>query len=400
MFEIEGTYATAKCYATNIEQSAIEQIRQLCSQEVAQGSKVAIMPDAHAGAGCVVGCTMTVTDKVIPNVVGVDIGCGMYTVNVGTDRIDFDRLDVACHSIPSGRNVWKLQQESFDLELLCCYDALRRTQRIESSIGTLGGGNHFIEVDVTAKGTKYLVIHSGSRNLGTQVAEHYQRLAIEANGGKALYRKRKSELVAEYRAAGRDDEIQSALRQLESLKAKGSIPPELCYVEGQLFEDYLHDVALFQDFARLNREVMAAKICELAGLSQGKSFHTVHNYIDTDELVLRKGAIAAHAGECVLIPLNMRDGSVVAVGRGNSEWNNSAPHGAGRVMSRREARDTLSLRDYERSMQHVYTSTACAETLDEAPMAYKAASDILGPIGDAVKVIEVMKPLYNFKATE
>lgn len=398
MFEIKGKVNTALCFATVVEDEAIEQIRRMCDYEFTAGSKIRIMPDVHAGKGCTIGTTMTITDKAVPNVVGVDIGCGMYTVNLGNWNIDFEKLDAAAHFIPSGMNVWEGRQERFDLTELRCYRALRDAKRLERSLGTLGGGNHFIEVDRAADGTNFLVIHSGSRNLGKQVAEYYQRLAIELHEGKEELFAKRDALIAEYKAAGRRDEIQAALQELVWSAKEKTIPDDLCYVYGQYLEDYLHDVEICQRFARRNRELMAEILLKRTGLSARDAFHTVHNYIDTKERILRKGAIAAHAGERVLIPINMRDGSVLAVGKGNPEWNFSAPHGAGRVLSRTAAKSQLDLEEYKREMSGVYTTSVSEATLDEAPMAYKRLEDIIDVIRESVDVIEVLKPIYNFKA--
>ena len=398
MFEIKGKVNTALCYATVVEDEAIMQIRRMCDYEFTAGSKIRIMPDVHAGKGCTIGTTMTITDKAVPNVVGVDIGCGMYTVNLGRRSIDFGKLDAAAHFIPSGMNVWEERQERFDLTELRCYRALRDADRLERSIGTLGSGNHFIEVDRAADGTNYLVVHSGSRNLGKQVADHYQRLAIDLHEGKEELFAKREELIAEYKAAGRLDEIQAALQELVWSAKEKTIPDDLCYVYGQYLEDYLHDVEICQRFARRNRELMAEILLRRTDLSALDAFHTVHNYIDTDERILRKGAIAAHAGERVLIPINMRDGSVLAVGKGNPEWNYSAPHGAGRILSRGKAKEQLSLEEYRREMAGVYTTSVNEATLDEAPMAYKRLEDIIDVIRESVDVIEVLKPVYNFKA--
>ena len=398
MFEIKGKVNNALCFATVVEDEAIEQIRRMCDYEFTAGSKIRIMPDVHAGKGCTIGTTMTITDKAVPNVVGVDIGCGMYTVNLGNWSIDFEKLDAAAHFIPSGMNVWEGRQERFDLTELRCYRALRDAKRLERSLGTLGGGNHFIEVDRAADGTNFLVIHSGSRNLGKQVAEYYQRLAIELHTGKEELFAKRDALIAEYKAAGRRDEIQTALQELVWSAKEKTIPDDLCYVYGQYLEDYLHDVEICQRFALRNRELMAEILLKQTGLSARDAFHTVHNYIDTDERILRKGAIAAHAGERVLIPINMRDGSVLAVGKGNPDWNFSAPHGAGRVLSRTAAKSQLDLEEYKREMSGVYTTSVSEATLDEAPMAYKRLEDIIDVIRESVDVIEVLKPIYNFKA--
>ena len=398
MLEIKGKVNTAICYAKVIEEGAIEQIRRMCDYPLTEGSRIRIMPDVHAGAGCTIGTTMTITDKAVPNVVGVDIGCGMYTVRLAEAEIDMEKLDAAAHFIPSGKDVWEGRQEHFDLTELRCYRELKDARRLARSLGTLGGGNHFIEVDAAADGTKYLVVHSGSRNLGKQVAELYQRLAIDLSKGKEEYLSKRDALIAEYKATGRKNEIQQALKALHWSSHEATIPEDLCFVYGKYLEDYLHDVEICQRFARRNREKMAEILLERSGLTAVDAFHTIHNYIDTQEMILRKGAIAAHEGEKVLIPINMRDGSVLAVGKGNPEWNYSAPHGAGRIMSRSQAKEQLDLDEYRREMAGVYTTSVNEATLDEAPMAYKSLEDIIDVIRDAVDVIEVLKPIYNFKA--
>lgn len=402
VIEIKGKVNTAICYAKVVEDEAIEQIRRMCDYAMTEGAKIRIMPDVHAGKGCTIGTTMTITDKAVPNVVGVDIGCGMYTVCLRKEEIDFAKVDEAAHFIPSGMNVWEGRMEHFDLTGLACYRELRDAKRLERSLGTLGGGNHFIEIDRSADGTNYLVIHSGSRNLGKQVAEHYQKLAIDLNRGYGEYFKKRDEIIRNYKEQGRKNEIQEALKQLHKEVYEGplSMPEDLCYLEGKYLEDYLHDVEICQEFARRSREKMAEILIERAGLTAGESFHTIHNYIDTKEMILRKGAIAAHKGEKVLIPINMRDGSVLAVGKGNPEWNYSAPHGAGRVMSRTKAKNTLSLDEYKETMKGVYTTSINEHTLDEAPMAYKRLEDIIDVISASVDVIDVMKPVYNFKASD
>lgn len=400
MLEIKGKVNTAICYASVIEEEAIEQIRRMCDYEFTAGSRIRIMPDVHAGKGCTIGTTMTITDKAVPNIVGVDIGCGMYTVDLGKTDIDYKKLDEAAHFIPSGMNVWEGRQEHFDLEQLRCYRDLNDTKRLERSLGTLGGGNHFIEIDESADGEKYLVIHSGSRNLGKQVAELYQKLAVELSKGKEEYFKKRDEIIRALKEQGRKKEIQEALKQIKWERKESMIPEDLCFLYGSYLEDYLHDVEVCQRFARRNREKMAEILLERADIAAGEAFHTIHNYIDTEEMILRKGAIAAHAGEKVLIPINMRDGSVLAVGKGNAEWNYSAPHGAGRIMSRKAAKDRLSLEEYRETMKGIYTTSVNEATLDEAPMAYKSLDDIIDVIRDSVDIIDVMKPVYNFKASE
>lgn len=399
---IQGKFAAAVCFASVIENEAVEQIRRMCDYEFTSGSKIRIMPDVHAGKGCTIGTTMTVTDKVVPNIVGVDIGCGMYTIRLDAKEIDFARLDEAAHFIPSGRRVWEGRQESFDLEAMRCYRELKDTRRLQRSLGTLGGGNHFIEVDRGSDGALYLVIHTGSRNLGTQVAEHYQKLAVDLHHGKEEFFRQRDALIAEYKAAGRREEIQNVLKSMQKQwKDKPlDVPEDLCWLYGEYLQDYLHDVEICQKFALRNRELIAGILMERAGLSGDSGFHTIHNYIDTGEMILRKGAIAAHDGERVLIPINMRDGSILAEGKGNSDWNDSAPHGAGRLMSRTAARNSLSLEDYAEAMKGIYTTCVGEETIDEAPMAYKSMDDIMNDVRASVNVIDILKPIYNFKASE
>ena len=395
---IRGKYNTAVCFAKVIEQEAIDQIRRMCDCPFTEGSRIRIMPDVHAGAACTIGTTMTITDKAVPNVVGVDIGCGMYTVDLGKEDLDFARIDEAAHFIPSGMNVWEGRRERFDLTGLECFRDLKDTARLERSLGTLGGGNHFIEVDRAKDGTNYLIIHSGSRNLGLQVARIYQNLAIELHSGKEEYLRQREELIKSYKEQGRRNEIQQALKELKWDRQEADMPEDLCCLYGVYLDRYLHDVEICQDFARRSREKMAEIIMDRAGLSGRDGFHTIHNYIDTSEMILRKGAIAAHKGEKVLIPINMRDGSVLAIGRGNPEWNMSAPHGAGRLMSRTKAKEDLSLEEYQKTMEGIYTTSVNESTLDEAPMAYKSLDDIIDVIRDSVDVVDVMKPVFNFKA--
>lgn len=398
--EIKGKVNTAICYAKVVEEDAIEQIRRMCDYPMTEGSRIRIMPDVHSGKGCTIGTTMTITDKAVPNVVGVDIGCGMYTVELGKGEIDYMMVDAAAHYIPSGTSVWEGRKEQFDLTGLKCYRELKDTKRLVRSLGTLGGGNHFIEIDEAKDGTKYLVIHSGSRNLGKQVAEHYQKLAINLQRGYGEYYKKRDEIIRTYKEQGRKEEIQAALKALHFQVYGGetSMPEDLCYLSGMYLEDYLHDVEICQAFAKRSRELMAEILCERAGLTAGESFHTIHNYIDTEEMILRKGSIAAHKGEKVLIPINMRDGSVIAIGKGNPEWNYSAPHGAGRLMSRTKAKETLSMEEYKEAMKDVFTTSVNESTLDEAPMAYKSLEDIIDVIAESVDVVEIIKPVYNFKA--
>jgi len=324
----------------------------------------------------------------------------MYTVRLAETSIDFARVDEAAHYIPSRKDVWDFRQERFDLPDLKCFRELKDSRRLERSLGTLGGGNHFIEIDRASDGTNYLVIHTGSRNLGKQVAEIYQRLAIDLARGKDKYFAQRDEIIAVYKSLGRKTEIKSKLDELEReyRGRKASMPEDLCYVHGKYFHQYLHDMERCQEFARRNRELIAKILLGKAGLTAVDAFHTIHNYIDVGEMIIRKGAIAAHEGERVLIPINMRDGSVLAVGKGNADWNFSAPHGAGRIMSRSDAMNRLSLDEYAATMAGIYTTSVNAGTLDESPMAYKSLDDIIDVIGDTVDIVEVMKPVYNFKA--
>lgn len=343
---------------------------------------------------------MTVHDKVCPNIVGVDIGCGMYTIKLLDKVIDFQKVDEAAHYIPSGMNVWDGRIEKFDLTTLRCYRSLKDSRRLERSLGTLGGGNHFIEIEVSKERTYYLIIHSGSRNLGKQVAEIYQQLAIDLHMGKEDYFKRREEIIRTYKEAGRRSEIQSALKELQKdfETQELDVPMDICWLYGSFLEDYLHDVEICQRFAKRSRELMAETILNRTGMTGIEGFHTIHNYIDVDEMILRKGAIAAHEGEKVLIPINMRDGSVLALGKGNPEWNYSAPHGAGRVMSRTKAIATLSMDEYTSTMEGIYTTSVNENTLDEAPMAYKSLEDIVDVIRESVDIVDIMRPVYNFKA--
>lgn len=402
MFEIKGKMNTAICYAKVVEDEAIEQIRRMCDYALTEGSRIRIMPDVHSGKGCTIGTTMTIVDKACPNIVGVDIGCGMYTLKLSAKELNFEKIDEACHYIPSGMNTWEGRRERFDLTALRCYRSLRDSKRLERSLGTLGGGNHFIEVDKASDGTFYLVIHSGSRNLGKQVAEIYQQLAIDLHAGKEEYFKKRDEIIRTYKEEGRRAEIQTALAELKNdFEAKALlIPEDICWLYGSFLEDYLHDVEICQRFAKRSREIMAEVILERTEMEAVEGFHTIHNYIDTEEKILRKGAIAAHDGEKVLIPINMRDGSVLAVGKGNPEWNYSAPHGAGRIMSRTKAKETLDMETYKRAMEGIYTTSVNEKTLDEAPMAYKSLEDIIDVIKESVDVIDIMKPVYNFKASD
>lgn len=399
-----------KIFAKTIEDEARDQIDLLLAQDAFKDCKVRIMPDVHAGAGCVIGFTADLGDKVIPNIVGVDIGCGMLTIKLGNIDIDYAELDrVIRETVPSGRNVHEGHIVKYDMiQQIKCYRNLKDTRRFERSIGTLGGGNHFIEIDEAADGEKYLVIHTGSRNLGKQVAEYYQKLAIELMQGKDELYAKQEQLIADYKAQGRKNEIQDAIKELHKTFNPNplNIPKDLCYLTGKYRKDYLHDMRICQEFAHLNREIIAAQIIkgmrwheEFGPPKDTLFFHTVHNYIDNSNMI-RKGAISAKEGERLLIPINMRDGCIIGIGKGNPDWNCSAPHGAGRLMSRTMARGTLELKDYEASMEGIYTTSVSYDTIDESPMAYKPMDEIIECIKDTVEIEKIIKPVYNFKAGE
>lgn len=402
MIEIKGKYNTAICYTDELEPTAHDQIMAVCNEKAFESSDIRIMPDVHAGKGCTIGTTMTIVDKVVPNMVGVDIGCGMYTVSLGKVDIDLAEFDEAAHSIPCGRDVWEGRKERFDLTQLRCYRYLKDTRRLERSLGTLGGGNHFIEIDADENGNKYLIIHSGSRNLGTQVADYYQGIAVDLNCGKEEYFKKRDEIIRTYKEQGRRSEIQATLKQLAKdwEEKSPTMPKELCYLYGTFMEDYLYDINICQQFAKRNREKMAEILLEKTGLSAMESFQTIHNYIDVDEMILRKGSVSAKQGEKLLIPINMRDGSLICVGKGNPDWNYSAPHGAGRLMSRTVALEKLTMEEYKKQMAGIYTTCVNTATLDESPMAYKNMNEIVANIKPTAEIIAHIKPIYNFKASE
>lgn len=393
-----------KIFTDNIEPEAINQIYTLVKQPAFSNCKVRIMPDVHAGAGCVIGFTADLGDKVIPNIVGVDIGCGMLTVELGNIDIDFSALDAAIRKrIPSGRNVHEGCLVKFDeLKRLRCFRELNDTKRLERSVGTLGGGNHFIEIDTDTSGVKYLVIHSGSRNLGKQVAEYYQKLAIEIMQGKDDLYAMQEKLIADYKASGRKDKIQTAIKELHRKFNPNplNIPKELCYLTGKYREDYLHDMEICQKFAVLNRNAMAAALIDEMGWHSRGAFETIHNYIEFGSNMVRKGAISAKAGEKLLIPINMRDGCIIGVGKGNEDWNCSAPHGAGRIMSRSKAKTVFSLEEFEESMNGIFTTSVNRSTIDECPMVYKPMDEIVENIKDTIEIVKIIKPIYNFKASE
>lgn len=424
-----------KIFTNNIEQEATNQINKLLDQEVFKDSKIRIMPDVHAGKGCVIGFTGDLGNKVIPNIVGVDIGCGMLCVELGNIDLDLERLDkIIREYVPSGMNVHENQRYKFlELEQLYCYKLLKNKDNwLEKSMGTLGGGNHFIEIDIDENNNKYLVIHTGSRNLGKQVAEYYQELANQlCNYNIGEYKEKQQELIKKYKEQGKKQEIQSALMELkEKYKTDHKkIPKDLAYLEGQYREDYLHDMKICQEFAKDNRLCIAKQILcnyfQLPYYEGYKSvrlrekamsicdwytqdmierdfwyFETIHNYISFEDNIVRKGAISAKKGEMVLIPMNMRDGCIIGIGKGNDDWNCSAPHGAGRIMSRIKAKETFNLEEYKESMKNIYTTSVNENTIDEAPFVYKPMQEIINNIGDTVDIIKIIKPIYNFKSDE
>lgn len=394
-----------KIFTKNIEQEAIDQINELLEQETFKDSKVRIMPDVHAGKGCVIGFTGDLGDKVIPNIVGVDIGCGMLCVELGDIDLNLERLDkIIRRYVPSGMNVHELPIQSSDVylnELYCFKELKNKDNWLEKSLGTLGGGNHFIEVDIDTDNNKYLVIHTGSRNLGKQVAEIYQNKAIDYCSYKKEMQEEKQKVIKEYKEQGKQREIQNKLIEInKKYEGKTKLPKDLCYLEGDLRKQYLHDMKICQAFATHNRKYIASIILEHMNLIEKDNFQTIHNYISFEDNIVRKGAISAKKGERILIPMNMRDGCIIGIGKGNDDWNQSAPHGAGRIMSRAKARETFNLDEYKESMNGIYTTSVNEETIDEAPMVYKPMQDIIDCIGDTVEIEKIIKPIYNFKAGE
>lgn len=395
-----------KIFTENIEQQALNQIYALIKQPAFSGCKIRIMPDVHAGAGCVIGFTADLGDKVIPNIVGVDIGCGMYTVELGNINIDFAKLDDAIRKyVPSGRNVHDMEDDFSEsiINQLYCKDSLKNMDWLKRSCGTLGGGNHFIEVDIDEDNNKYLIIHSGSRNIGKQVAEIYQQMAIDDLSGANDLEAECKKLIEDYKRTGRYKDIQRGIAELKrKFQPKAIVPKELSYLTGEYREMYLHDMKLCQEFARENRRRICKEISDGMGWHMlcVTSFETIHNYIEHDTNIVRKGAISAKEGETVLIPINMRDGCIIGIGKGNTDWNYSAPHGAGRIMSRSKAKETVSLEEFEQSMEGIYTTSVNRSTIDESPMAYKPIEEIVENIRDTVDIVKIIKPIYNFKASE
>ena len=398
---IHGKHNTAVIYTEVIEESAIKQIKAMCDLPIFSGLKIRMMPDVHTGKSCTIGTTMEIKDTVIPNMVGVDIGCGMYVAALSEKEGEINCSDVDDYinkNIPSGmhhRETPHKYASLINLESLRCYREINE-ELARKSVGTLGGGNHFIEIDKDEEGRLYLVVHSGSRHLGHEVARYYQGEAFRQMSGNAQYQI--TELIQTLKNQGRHAEIQKAI--IEAKNQQSDISPDMAYLSGKLFDDYIHDMRIVQDFASISRKAMADDIINALGLHVIDTFTTIHNYIDVEHMILRKGAVSAQKGEKLLIPINMRDGALICLGKGNKEWNCSAPHGAGRLLSRGKARATLSVEEFEEQMKGIYTTSVNRSTLDESPMAYKSLNDIVDNITPTVDIIKRIKPIYNFKSSE
>ncbi|MDO4499880.1 MAG: RtcB family protein [Erysipelotrichaceae bacterium] len=401
MIEIIGKHNTAKVYIQDLEETARKQIEAMCNSEVFAESNIAIMPDVHAGAGCTIGTTMTLIDKVVPNMVGVDIGCGMEVVRIAEKDLDFNMLDkIIRNEIPSGREVRRYEHPNarkVNLIDLRCYSHIKKIKEEYKAIGSLGGGNHFIEVDKDENGNLYVVIHSGSRHLGKSIAEYYQEQAFKQTNAYMDYDV--ANMISTLKEHGREREIQAELNKIK-IQLNSQTSKELSYCSGKLFEDYIHDMKIMQNFADINRKTMMEIILEKLNLTPIECFTTIHNYIDTENMILRKGAVSAQKGEKLLIPINMRDGSLICIGKGNSEWNHSAPHGAGRVCGRKEAKRRFDIEEFKKEMNGVYSTTISENTLDECPMAYKNMDDIINNISPTADILSIIKPVFNFKAEE
>ncbi|MGF9875715.1 RtcB family protein [Bacillus tropicus] len=394
MLKLQGKYNEAKVFTNNVDETATGQIIDLCNQEFVKDSQIRIMPDTHAGAGCTIGTTMTIQDKIVPNLVGVDIGCGMEVVVIDKkkEEINFDYLDETIRKfVPSG---FRIRDKEHRFSKMIDFDGVRAPftlQRAQKSIGTLGGGNHFVELNEDDKGNIYIVIHSGSRNLGKQIAEYYQNFAYEQLIDVTSM---KDDIIERLTEEGRAKEIQETLRGIQKLK----IRKELAYLEGQGFKDYMNDMNIAQKYAALNRKAMIDEIVTKMDWKITDQFTTIHNYIDIENMILRKGAISAQKDERVIIPINMRDGSIIAFGKGNPDWNFSGPHGAGRIMSRKKAKESLSLEEFQNTMTEVWTTSVVESTIDEAPMVYKPMDEIIENTKETIDIKHIIKPLYNFKA--
>ena len=403
---VEGKYNTAKVFTDVVEEKSLQQIKTLCDQEFTSGAKIRLMPDVHAGAGCTIGTTMTIKDKIVPNLVGVDIGCGMETLMIHKDSeaaVNFDpaKLDkVIRKNIPSGFDIRKFQHDYVEEVEWEKIKGTYNKHRAKMSLGTLGGGNHFIEADKDEDGNLYIVVHSGSRHAGLEIAEYYQEMAWKQLNGRT--KADIDAMICRLKEEGRQIEIEAQMAVM-SRQTKTLVPKDLAFVSGYLFDDYINDMRIMQHFAMLNRKAMVNTISIGLHLKEEEivdQFTTIHNYIDTENMILRKGAVSAQQGEKLLIPINMRDGSLICIGKGNEDWNCSAPHGAGRVMSRTQARKGLSMDEFKAEMSGIWSSTVTKGTLDEAPMAYKTMDDIVANIGPTADIVNVIKPIYNFKAVD
>lgn len=396
------THMNIKIFTDNIEGQALNQVYTIAKMPAFENAKIRIMPDVHAGAGCVIGFTADLGDKVIPNIVGVDIGCGMLTVKLKNKNLNTEALtaiDDAIHRfVPSGHDIHDSIKASFNkIKNIRCYEQLKNKEIFECSIGSLGGGNHFIEIDQDENGTNYLIIHTGSRNLGKQVAEYYQKLAFRTITSNHI-KERIDETIAKLKAEGKERDIENTIKILKMQTT--SVPKELCWLEGQNRDDYLHDMKICQEYAVLNRATIADIILSHTELIEDSRFETIHNYIDHDSNIVRKGSIRALKGERVLIPLNMRDGCIIGIGKGNEDWNYSAPHGAGRTLSRSQAKEMINMDDYKESMKDIFTTSVNQSTIDESPFAYKPSEEIIELVKDTVDIEKIIKPIYNFKASD
>lgn len=390
MIELKGKCNSAKVFTDNVDSETISQVMELLNQSFVSGLNIRIMPDCHAGKGCVIGTTMTLQDKIVPNLTGVDLGCGMYAVKLEEREINLEKLDNTIQMyIPNGFNIHAAPIARFDIDEMI---APVNKDKALCSIGSLGGGNHFIEMNRDKDGALWLVVHTGSRHLGVEVCNFYQDAAIRTIQGRKNERKN---LINKLKSEGREIEIQAALQSMDS---ENKIPKHLCYLEGEMFNNYIHDVHIAQEFAKLNRKTIIELIINIMGLHVVDSFDTIHNYIDTESMILRKGSISARRGEKVLIPMNMRDGSLVCIGKGNPDWNYSAPHGAGRILSRSQAKERIDFEEFKKSMNGIYSTSVVESTMDEAPMVYKPMDEIIENIKDTVDVVDIIKPIYNFKS--
>ena len=414
MITLNGKYNTAKIFTDTCDEMTVAQVKNLLDQPCAEGAKIRIMPDCHAGAGCVIGTTMTITVKVIPNLVGVDIGCGMLATKLKEKRIDLPKFDsVSQAEIPAGmrmRDVPHSRAVEMSAGELMCFE--KRYCKVSQdvfalSLGTLGGGNHFWELDRDEDDNIWLVVHTGSRRSGKDVAEYYQRMAYESlnilgDRRKKLLAAQREAFIDSVKREGRAKELNKLLKDWENAQpeAEIAVPYEVAWCEGALFDDYIHDMRVMQRYAALNRRIITETILKSCKLHAEDQFETIHNYIDTDRMILRKGSVSAMEGERLLIPINMRDGALICLGKGNEDWNQSAPHGAGRLMSRSEARSAVSMKDYREAMKGIYTTCVNKGTLDESPFAYKSMDDIVANIGPTAEIVSRIRPIYNFKAGE